>query len=154
MILRKIWAALFVAVFSVSIALAQSVWQYSAYQNTTHKNFRQNPLFAQTFDFERIDYPLLHAAIFFVTNETRVKNQRQALAFAIELERAAYHHSKYNGWIRRDEYRYDFYPTRTCRNQNLPRGTKTRSLMNSWCLRVLVVKKIFAGMLVFLGLLF
>jgi uncharacterized protein YkwD len=95
MMSTKNWAALFVAAFSVSSALAQSAWQYSAYQNTTHKNFRQNPLFAQAIDFSRIDYPLLHAAIFFATNETRVKNQQQAVAFAIELERAAYHHSKY-----------------------------------------------------------
>jgi uncharacterized protein YkwD len=95
MLFKKNWAALFLAVLSISTALAQSAWRYSAYQNTTYKNFRQNPLFAQTIDLERIDYPLLHAAIFFVTNETRVKNQRQAVAFAIELERAAYLHSKY-----------------------------------------------------------
>jgi len=43
----KNWAALFVAAFSVSTALAQSAWQYSAYQNTTHKNFRRNPFIAE-----------------------------------------------------------------------------------------------------------
>ena len=85
----------FITVFLCSTAFSQSAWNYSAYQNTTHKNFRQNILFSQPIELDRIDYPRLHATIFFVTNETRVKNRRQALAFAVELERAAYLHSKY-----------------------------------------------------------
>jgi uncharacterized protein YkwD len=83
------------AAFSVSLALAQSAWRYENYRTTAYKNFRNNSLFKQSIDFEQIDYPLLHAAIFFVTNETRAKNNRRPLAFALELERAAYHHSKY-----------------------------------------------------------
>ena len=77
-----------------SVALPQPHWQHGDYQTTTHKNFRNNKLFQQTIGFNKIDYPLLHAAIFFVTNETRVKNKRPPLRFALELERAAYHHSK------------------------------------------------------------
>jgi len=73
----------------------QTGWRYDDYQFISHKNFRSNPLFSRTIDFEDLDYSLMHAAIFFVTNETRVKNDRRPLAFALALERAAYHHSKY-----------------------------------------------------------
>ena len=69
----------------------QTQWHHRDYQKTTHKNFRSNPLFSQTIDFANIDYPRLHAAIVFVTNETRINNRQPPLAFAIELERAAYH---------------------------------------------------------------
>jgi len=75
-------------------AFPQSHWRFNDYQTTTHKNFRSSKLFQQTIAFDQIDYPLLHAAIFFVTNEARVKNKRQPLTFALALERAAYHHSK------------------------------------------------------------
>jgi uncharacterized protein YkwD len=85
---------LLIALLFYSTAFSQSVWRHRDYETTTHKNFRHNQLFSQTIAFDQIDYPLLHAAIFFVTNETRVKNDRKPLAFAIELERAAYHHSK------------------------------------------------------------
>ena len=77
-----------------TICFSQTTWRHSDYDKITHKNFRGNALFTLTLDFERLDYPLLHAAIFFVTNETRVKNKRLPLTFALALERAAYHHSK------------------------------------------------------------
>lgn len=88
----QLWV--FAFVLYAAIALAQPHWQHDDYQTTTHKNFRSNKLFQQTIAFDQIDYPLLHAAIFFVTNETRVKNKRPPLAFALALERMAYHHSK------------------------------------------------------------
>jgi uncharacterized protein YkwD len=81
--------------FTCSISLSQTIWHHSDYQKTTYKNFRRNPLFNQLIDFDRIDYPLLHAAIFFMTNEARVRSARHPVEFALELERAAYHHSKY-----------------------------------------------------------
>jgi len=90
----KCWRGFFLVGFLYTAAFPQSAWRYRDYQNTTHKNFRYNQLFYQTIAFDQIDYPLLHAAIFFVTNETRVKNNGKPLAFALELERAAYHHSK------------------------------------------------------------
>lgn len=78
-----------------AVAFPQSHWQHSDYQTTTHGNFRNNKLFQQAIVFNQIDYPLLHAAIFFVTNEMRVKNKRAPVTFALALERAAYQHSKY-----------------------------------------------------------
>ncbi len=91
---RKIWRWFIAFLFYYATAFPQSHWRFSDYQTTTHKNFRSNKLFEQTIAFNKIDYPLLHAAIFFVTNEARVKNKRPPLAFALALERAAYHHSK------------------------------------------------------------
>ena len=90
----KSWKWSIVLLF-YSTAFPQAYWRHSDYQTTTHKNFRNNKLFQQVIAFDQIDYPLLHAAIFFVTNETRVKNKRPPLAFALALERAAHHHSKY-----------------------------------------------------------
>jgi uncharacterized protein YkwD len=89
------WGICFLSVFISATAFPQAGWQHGDYQNISHKNFRQNPLFTQSFNLNNIDYPRLHAAIFFVTNETRVKNHRRALTFAIELERAAHLHCKY-----------------------------------------------------------
>ncbi len=84
----------FIVFLFCSTVFAQSHWRFNDYQTTTHKNFRNNKLFQQTIGFNKIDYPLLHAAIFFVTNEARVKNKRPPLTFSFALERAAYHHSK------------------------------------------------------------
>jgi len=92
-VLYKNWRWFIVFLF-YSTAFPQTRWRHSDYQTTTHKNFRSNKLFRQTIVFDQIDYPLLHAAIFFVTNEARVNNKRPALAFALALEHAAYHHSK------------------------------------------------------------
>src|SRR5574342_873505 len=91
----KNWLGWLIAALFCTSAFSQTGWRYENYNVTTYKNFRSHPLLQQSIDFDRIDYPLLHAAIFFVTNETRVQNKRKPLAFAIELERAAYHHSKY-----------------------------------------------------------
>lgn len=91
----KHWLGCFIIAWFGASAFSQTGWRYENYTATTYKNFRSNTLLQQSLAFDRIDYPLLHAAIFFVTNETRVQNQRRPLAFAIELERAAYHHSKY-----------------------------------------------------------
>jgi uncharacterized protein YkwD len=85
---------LLLALLFYSTAFPRANWHFSDYQTTTHRNFRSNKLFHQIIAFNQIDYPLLHAAIFFVTNEARVKNKRPPLTFALALERAAYHHSK------------------------------------------------------------
>jgi uncharacterized protein YkwD len=90
----KNWKALIFFALLFSTGFPQTGWQHSDYKHTTHKNFRDNPLFSQTIDFADIDYPRLNAAIFFVTNEARVQNGRKPLTFALELERSAYLHAK------------------------------------------------------------
>lgn len=86
--------ALLFVVLLFSTGFPQTGWHHSDYKHTTYKNFRDNPLFSQTIDFTRLDYPLLNAAIFFVTNEARVENDRKPLTFALELERSAFLHAK------------------------------------------------------------
>ena len=64
------------------------------YSDLSLKNFRKEPLFQEEINFDSIDYPRLHAAIFFVTNEERVKKNLSFLEYAPELEKAAIIHSK------------------------------------------------------------
>lgn len=74
-------------------ALMASQWNRSNYNNITHKNFRTNPLFHARVDMNNIDYPLLNAAIFFLTNEQRAKKGLKVLEYNAALEAASYHHS-------------------------------------------------------------
>lgn len=69
-------------------------WKYSDYTSTDYTNFRSNTLFQQKIDPDNIDYPLANAAIFFMTNEVRVRNGLSPLEYSQELEIAAWHHSK------------------------------------------------------------
>ncbi len=69
-------------------------WDYSDYSATDYKNFRTDPRFNQKLDPDAIDYPLANAAIFFMTNEVRVKNGLTPLEYSQELEIAAWHHSR------------------------------------------------------------
>jgi uncharacterized protein YkwD len=64
------------------------------YSELTLRNFRKEPLFHEEIDFENIDYPRLHAAIFFVTNEERAKKKLSFLEYAPELEKTAIMHSR------------------------------------------------------------
>lgn len=88
--LKSIILLLFVFVISIH----SQNWIYSYYNTTTHENFRINELFGQKIDFRNIDYPRLNAAIFFVTNEERIKNHLPAVKFHELLENSSTSHSK------------------------------------------------------------
>ncbi|OGU55334.1 MAG: hypothetical protein A2V66_03925 [Ignavibacteria bacterium RBG_13_36_8] len=77
----------------VNITFSQN-WLYNNYNSTTLNNFRNDKLFKETINFDNIDYPRLNAAIFFVTNEARVKNNLPPALFNKSLEDAATAHSK------------------------------------------------------------
>ncbi|MBN1414199.1 MAG: CAP domain-containing protein [Bacteroidales bacterium] len=64
------------------------------YLNYTHENFRKDKLLNDTLDFDHIDLTRLNAALFFVTNEIRIKNKLNPLEYAPELEKAASVHSR------------------------------------------------------------
>lgn len=89
--MKKTALAILILFFSCTLYAG---WDYSDYTATDYKNFRSNPLFQQKIDPDNIDYPLANAAIFFMTNEIRVKNGLAPLVFSQELEIAAWHHSK------------------------------------------------------------
>ena len=73
---------------------AYALWKHSDYNSTNTGNFRSDPQFSRTIDPDNLDNGLLNAAVFFVTNEERGKLGLPPLKHAIELETAAWHHSK------------------------------------------------------------
>jgi uncharacterized protein YkwD len=74
--------------------LVFSKWLRTGYNELTIKNFRSYSAFNQRIDEKNVDYPLLNAAVFYATNEIRIKHGRKFLEYAPELEKAAWLHSK------------------------------------------------------------
>jgi len=91
--LKNFTAKILFFIFSPLTLLSQN-WIHYYYETTTHNSFRNNKLFYEAIDFARIDYPRLNAAIFFVTNEERVKNNLPPVEFNRILENAASDYSK------------------------------------------------------------
>ncbi len=82
------------ALLLISVTSLNAAWKYSDYDAADHSNFRKNPIFSATINPENIDYPLINAAVFFVSNETRVRHGRTPLEYSPELETAAWNHSR------------------------------------------------------------
>lgn len=72
----------------------ESVWSAPLYDEYTEETFDRFEPFAGTIDFDTIDYPLLNASIFFHTNRQRRAHGREPLPWSLQLETAAYHHSR------------------------------------------------------------
>ena len=86
---------LFIIPYLICVScFTQQHWNYNDYAKNNIENFRNNKLFNEVIDFNSIDYPRLDAAIFYVTNEMRVKNELPPLEYAPELEICAWNHSK------------------------------------------------------------
>lgn len=83
-----------IAFFAMEKTQAQTHWTFDMYETVTHKNFRSNKLFKQEFDASNPDIPLLDAAIFYATNEQRVKKRKSVMKYHKIAEIAAYNHSK------------------------------------------------------------
>jgi uncharacterized protein YkwD len=80
---------------SVPLALAAAPgWNRDNYKVIDHKTFRKSEVFNKKIDHNNIDYALLNAAIFFLTNEQRAKKKLKPLEYVAELEASAWHHSK------------------------------------------------------------
>jgi uncharacterized protein YkwD len=79
---------------ATNLIIAQNSWDYSDYEKYSHKTFKNNKLFTESIDFENIDYPRIHAAIYYVTNEVRENRNLPIFEFNLNLEIAAFHHSK------------------------------------------------------------
>ncbi|MFT6963675.1 MAG: hypothetical protein ACJAWV_003413 [Flammeovirgaceae bacterium] len=74
-------------------AQSQSYWNIENYNDWTHQNFRQNPIFKQTFSTSNPDYLLLDAALFYLTNAERAKIGIAPMRYHRMVEIAAYNHS-------------------------------------------------------------
>ncbi len=75
-------------------SISQDVWDYSFYDSVNHNNFRNFTIFKQKINPSQPDYALINAALFFLTNEIRTKNDIKPLDYHAALEIAAYNHSK------------------------------------------------------------
>jgi len=68
-------------------------WDYSKYKDYNYKSFVDSRYARQKIRFDYIDYPLLHAAIFYETNRQRVLNGLPSFIHSPSLEKAAHEHS-------------------------------------------------------------
>lgn len=71
----------------------QRKWKDELYEELNDKNFRDFKLFKKRLEIDKIEYPLLHAALFYVTNEARLEQGLKAVEHQPNLEIMAYNHS-------------------------------------------------------------
>lgn len=89
--------------FSIFPLLGQAQsWQIQNYQKMDSKKFLQLESLRQVIDFQKIDYPLLQAAIFYCTNEERIKGGLKPFQYSQEVEITAAGHAQ-------DMVNYNFY---------------------------------------------
>ncbi|MEZ4829969.1 MAG: CAP domain-containing protein [Bacteroidia bacterium] len=72
---------------------AQGIFPDSAYAKYTWQTFEKIPQLRDTLDWQNVDYSLLNAAVFFMTNKAREANRRKALVFSPSLRNVADFHS-------------------------------------------------------------
>ena len=75
-------------------SVEKSVWNKKLYEKYNEKNFIKFENFYNIINVKNIDYPLLHAAVFYCTNIERAKRGLKPLEWNLNLEIAAYNHSK------------------------------------------------------------
>ena len=74
-------------------ASAQRKWDDKYYEKLGTDDFRSFKLFKSSIDLDKIDYKVLNAALFFVSNEVREERGLSALAYQPNLEIMAWNHS-------------------------------------------------------------
>ena len=72
---------------------SQFRWETFYYSNYDYKSFSKSKLANQKIDFRNIDYPLLHAAIFYETNRQRIEHRKATFKHSQAMEEAARQHS-------------------------------------------------------------
>ena len=89
--------------FSLISFLAQAQNQQSStYQHYNQTSFYKIEALYSSLDFDQVDYPLLQTAIFFVTNEERIKAGLKPFEMQIPIEKVAQGHAE-------DMVKYGFY---------------------------------------------
>jgi uncharacterized protein YkwD len=83
----------FIMVVCPFVLMAQS-WNNDSYLKCNEKNFRNYAPFSKLISAINPDYRLLNAAVFFVTNEARIKHRKRPIPYSSFLESSAFHHSK------------------------------------------------------------
>ena len=85
------------ALLACRVGAAQQVdsrWSPDRYAAHDHITFAALPELEERLDFERIDYPLLQAAVFYETNRQRLAHSLQPFVHSAALEMAASEHSQ------------------------------------------------------------
>ena len=77
-----IWPILFIG----QTPTKNSCWKKESYEKYNHVNFSNLEEINQTINFNKIDYPLLHATIFFLTNKERAKRKKKIISWNKNLE--------------------------------------------------------------------
>ncbi|MFN3996532.1 CAP domain-containing protein [Algoriphagus sp.] len=77
-------------------------WKADFYKDFDESTFYRIEALYQVIDFKKVDLPLLHAAIFFVTNEERKKAKLKPFKFHPSIEKIASGHAQ-------DMVKYGFY---------------------------------------------
>ncbi len=89
--MKKLFLLLFFSCI-VSISFAQTRWHSESYKNINHTNFRHQHIFLQKLE-KHLDYRVLNAVLFFLTNELRVKKGKHPLEYHEALEITAWNHA-------------------------------------------------------------
>jgi uncharacterized protein YkwD len=76
---------------------AQRKWDNKLYSKITDATFRNHKLFNSPIKLDKIDYPRLNAAVFYVSNEARLEQGLNELEYQANLEIMAWNHSKSMG---------------------------------------------------------
>ncbi len=97
---KSILAILFLLAFGCAPRLA--AWTDEDYSKYDYATFAKLPDALERIDMNDIDYPLLHAAIFYETNRQRALKKLQVFGHSPALEKAAKGHSD-------DMVTYDFF---------------------------------------------
>ena len=74
--------------------VSSSAWDDGMYESYTTENFGRYEPAGKTIDFSRIDYPLLHAALFYETNRRRTARGQAPFTHSPALEKASRLHSR------------------------------------------------------------
>ncbi len=76
------------------IILSGKVYSQSDYYTYTLKNFRKAQVFKETIDLNNPDLARLHAVVFYLTNEQRIKEKLSELTYHPKLEESSILHSE------------------------------------------------------------
>ncbi|MCS6967712.1 MAG: hypothetical protein RMJ44_00695 [Cytophagales bacterium] len=85
---------LFAAVILVCTTTYAQKWTPEMYQKHTYSTFIKLEMVHRPIDPKNVDYGLLNAAIFYITNHQREMHQLPTLEHSPGLEKAAFEHSK------------------------------------------------------------
>jgi len=97
--INRIFLRIAISVLFLSLCIAgnypgdNSSWTDADYEIYDYENFPTQPAVNARIDMNDIDYPLLHAAIFYETNRQRAKYGKKQFLHSPALEKAAQGHS-------------------------------------------------------------